>query len=103
MIISGGLNVYPKEVENLIDELEEVLESAVIGVPHPDLGEGVVAVVVLRRKLLDPKKIQETVQTRLAKCEQPKFFIYLEKLPRNAMGKIQKAALRKQYEQIFES
>ena len=103
MIISGGLNVYPKEVENLIDELEEVLESAVIGVPHPDLGEGVVAVVVLRRKLLDPKKIQETLQPKLAKFKQPKFFIYLEKLPRNAMGKIQKAALRKQYQQIFES
>ena len=59
MIISGGLNVYPKEVENLIDELDEVLESAVIGIPHPDLGECVVAVVALRRKLLDPKKYRK--------------------------------------------
>ena len=58
MIISGGLNVYPKEVENHIDEIHEVRESAVIGVPHPDLGEGVVAVVDLKEKLIDQKKIE---------------------------------------------
>ena len=103
MIISGGLNVYPKEVENLIDEIDEVLESAVIGVPHPDLGEGVIAVVVLKVKMIDPKKIQNTLQPKLAKFKQPKFITFVENLPRNAMGKVQKAALRKQYKEIFKS
>ena len=62
MIISGGLNVYPKEVENHIDQIHEVRESAVIGVPHPDLGEGVVAVVDLKEKLIDQKKIESILK-----------------------------------------
>ncbi len=103
MIISGGLNVYPKEVENLIDEIDEVLESAVIGIPHPDFGEGVVAIVVLKEKLIDPKKIQNTLQPKLAKFKQPKFITFVEGLPRNTMGKVQKATLRKQYEKLFKN
>ena len=90
MIISGGLNVYPKEVENHIDEIHEVRESAVIGVPHPDLGEGVVAVVDLKEKLIDQKKIEDNLKPKLAKFKQPKYYIFVEELPRNAMGKIQK-------------
>ena len=103
MIISGGLNVYPKEVENLIDEIDEVLESAVIGVPHPDFGEGVVAVVVLREKKIDARKILNILKPKLAKFKQPKFIAYVESLPRNTMGKVQKACLRKEYEGIFKS
>lgn len=101
MIISGGLNVYPKEIENLIDEIDEVLESAVIGVPHPDFGEGVVAVVVLKEKLIYPKNIKNTLQPKLAKFKQPKFITFAENLPRNAMGKVQKNVLRKQYKGLF--
>ncbi len=103
MIITGGLNVYPKEVENLIDEIDEVLESAVIGVPHPDFGEGVVAVVVFKEKMIDPKKIQNTLQPKLAKFKQPKFITFVENLPRNSMGKVQKATLREQFKEIFQN
>ena len=101
MIISGGLNVYPKEVENLIDEIHEVRESAVIGVPHPDLGEGVVAVVDLKEKLLDQKKIENNLKPKLAKFKQPKYYIFVERLPRNTMGKVQKAILREQFKEVF--
>ena len=103
MIISGGLNVYPKEVENHIDQIHEVRESAVIGVPHPDLGEGVVAVVDLKEKLIDQKKIEDILKPKLAKFKQPKYYIFVEELPRNAMGKIQKASLREQFKELFES
>ena len=103
MIISGGLNVYPKEVENHIDEIHEVRESAVIGVPHPDLGEGVVAVVDLKEKLIDQKKIEDILKPKLAKFKQPKYYIFVEELPRNAMGKIQKASLREQFKEVFKS
>ena len=103
MIISGGLNVYPKEVENLIDEIHEVRESAVIGVPHPDLGEGVVAVVDLKEKLIDQKKIDNYLKPKLAKFKQPKYYIFVDRLPRNAMGKIQKVTLREQFKEVFKS
>ena len=104
MIISGGLNVYPKEVENLIDDIDEVLESAVIGVPHSDFGEGVVAVVVLKEKMKDPvKKIQDTLKSNLAKFKQPKLIKLVENLPRNSMGKVQKATLRVQYDKLFKN
>ena len=103
MIISGGLNVYPKEVENHIDEIHEVRESAVIGVPHPELGEGVVAVVDLKEKLIDQKKIEDILKPKLAKFKQPKYYIFVEELPRNAMGKIQKASLREQFKELFKS
>ena len=103
MIISGGLNVYPKEVENHIDQIHEVRESAVIGVPHPDLGEGVVAVVDLKEKLIDQKKIEDILKPKLAKFKQPKYYIFVEELPRNAMGKIQKASLREQFKELFKS
>ena len=102
MIISGGLNVYPKEVESLIDAIDGVLESAVIGVPHPDFGEAVVAVVVPERgAALDAAQIMAPLEKSLARFKQPKKVIFVNELPRNTMGKVQKNALRQQYAALF--
>ncbi len=102
LIISGGFNVYPKEVELVIDELEGVLESAVIGVPHPDFGEGVVAVVVPEVGSA-PKEgdLLAAISDQLARFKQPKRLIFVEALPRNAMGKVQKNVLREKYTSLF--
>lgn len=98
LIISGGYNVYPKEIELLIDEMEGVLESAVIGVPHADFGEAVVAVVVPREGVtLDAIAMQAELKTRIANFKVPKQLHVIEQLPRNAMGKVQKNALRDSY------
>ena len=98
LIITGGFNVYPKEVENEIDALPGVVESAVIGVPHADFGEAVVAVVVLDGEGgPDAGAVMAHLETRLAKFKQPKRVVFVADLPRNAMGKVQKAALRAQY------
>lgn len=95
LIISGGFNVYPKEVEQLIDELPGVLESAVIGVPHDDFGEAVVAVVVPRdNAVLDPEQIKMALKSDLANFKVPKDVRIIEQLPRNTMGKVQKNVLR---------
>ncbi|KRB79473.1 malonyl-CoA synthase [Sphingomonas sp. Root710] len=95
LIISGGYNVYPAEVETAIDELPEVHESAVIGVPHRDLGEGVVAVIVPREPgFADADAIQAGLADKLARFKQPKAILFVDALPKNAMGKVQKAALR---------
>ncbi len=102
MIISGGFNIYPKEVELLIDEMPGVLESAVIGVPHPDFGEGVIAVVVAERGAhLHPDAIIAALKDRLARFKQPKAAFLADELPRNTMGKVQKAILRNRYADIF--
>ncbi len=93
LIISGGLNVYPKEVEEAIDALPGVVESAVIGVPHADLGEAVVAVVVARAPM-EAVSLLEGLAGRLARFKQPKRVVFVEELPRNAMGKVQKNVLR---------
>ena len=103
LIISGGLNVYPKEVEGLIDAIEGVVESAVIAAPHKDFGEAVVAVIVRQNEKLTEEDIQQSLQDRLAKFKQPKAVIFLDELPRNTMGKVQKAALRKINEKLFAS
>ena len=100
LVISGGYNVYPKEVETLIDEIPEVLESAVIGVPHADFGEGVVAVVVTRGQV-DEELVDAHLQGRLARYKQPKRVIRVDELPRNAMGKVQKNVLRRKYADIL--
>lgn len=95
LIISGGFNVYPKEIELLIDELPGVLESAVIGVPHADFGESVVAVVVPRTGAeLDASSITDTLKKDLANFKVPKEIRIVEQLPRNTMGKVQKNVLR---------
>ncbi|RUR54617.1 malonate--CoA ligase [Vreelandella populi] len=102
LVISGGYNVYPKEVEQIIDELEQVEESAVIGLPHPDLGEGVTAVVVLKQgSHVDKAAIIGHLQPRLAKYKQPKQVFFVEELPRNTMGKVQKNELRKRFADTY--
>lgn len=101
LIISGGLNIYPKEVEALIDELDSVVESAVIGVAHKDFGEGVVAIVVTEDETLTQENITEFLKDKIAKFKQPKAILFATSLPRNTMGKVQKADLRKTYAYLF--
>ena len=102
LIISGGLNVYPREVEMAIDDLPDVLESAVVGVPHPDFGEAVFAVVVPRPgATVEAGHLAAQLQDRLARFKQPKAVVVVDSLPRNTMGKVQKAALRSEYSAWF--
>ncbi|CUH51312.1 malonate--CoA ligase [Shimia marina] len=101
LVITGGFNVYPKELEALIDDLDGVLESAVIGVPHADFGEAVVAVVVRSDPTLTEAEISTPLAQSLAKFKQPKQIIFLPELPRNTMGKVQKKALRETYADLF--
>jgi malonyl-CoA/methylmalonyl-CoA synthetase len=102
LVISGGFNVYPKEVETEIDAIEGVLESAVFGVPHADFGEAVTAAVVMRPgAALNELAILAALGRRLAKFKAPKQIVLVESLPRNAMGKVQKAALRDAYRDIY--
>lgn len=102
LIISGGFNVYPAEVEAAIDAVPGVAESAVIGVPHPDFGEGVTAVVSRKGGAsVDEKTILEAIAGGLAKFKQPKRVFFVEALPRNAMGKIQKKDLREEFKDTF--
>ena len=102
LVISGGFNVYPKEVEQEIDAMDAVVESAVIGVPHPDLGECVTAVVVLRSgATLDEKQVIAALTDRLARYKQPKRVFFVDELPRNTMGKVQKNQLREQFHAIY--
>jgi malonyl-CoA/methylmalonyl-CoA synthetase len=98
LIISGGFNVYPKEVESEIDALAGVIESAVVGLPHEDFGEAVAAFVVLHSGAsLDEPMVRDALAKRLAKFKLPKRVIFVEELPRNAMGKVQKNVLRETY------
>lgn len=98
LIISGGLNVYPKEVEAAIDALPGVVESAVVAAPHPDFGEAVVAFVVGEA---DAAAISEGLSGKLARFKQPKLMLNVESLPRNTMGKVQKAELRERVKDRF--
>ncbi len=102
LIISGGYNVYPKEIELLIDDVPGVQESAVIGVPHSDLGEAVVAVIVPSpgAQITEPS-IRVAVEGRLARFKQPKRVMITQELPRNTMGKVQKNLLRSDYGALF--
>ncbi len=102
LIISGGYNIYPKEIELAIDAIDGVAESAVIGVPHPDFGEGVVAVVVKAPdSAVEPAAIMAALAIELAGFKRPKRVFVVDDLPRNAMGKVQKARLRDQYNNVF--
>jgi len=109
LVISGGYNVYPKEVEQVIDELDQVAESAVIGLPHPDFGEGVTAVVVrqqgadLGENQLEEEKVITHLDGRLAKYKQPKRVFFVDELPRNTMGKVQKNELRKRFNDTYQT
>jgi malonyl-CoA/methylmalonyl-CoA synthetase len=102
LIIAGGLNIYPKEIEEAIDALPGVEESAVIGVPHPDMGEGVVAVVVPQGGAeVTEDQVRAALEGQLARFKQPRRVIVAEALPRNAMGKVQKAVLRSEHAGLF--
>ena len=100
VIITGGFNVYPKEIESELDALPGIIESAVIGIAHPDFGEGVVAVVTAHAPV-DEKATIALLSSRLAKFKCPKRVITIDSLPRNTMGKVQKAELRKAYADLF--
>ena len=103
LIISGGFNIYPKEIEATLDDLVGVLETAVIGVPHPDFGETVVAVVVTEPDAdINPNNLANEMQEKLAKFKQPRSYQIVPQLPRNTMGKVQKAQLRTQYQTLFQ-
>ena len=99
LVISGGYNVYPKEVERLLDEMPGVTESAVIGVPHPDFGEAVVAVLVAEG--VSEARVDDHLRGNLARYKQPKRVFCVDELPRNAMGKVQKNELRERYAELF--
>jgi malonyl-CoA/methylmalonyl-CoA synthetase len=104
LIISGGFNVYPKEVESEIDALPGVIESAVIGVPHADFGEGVTAVVVTQNTAkLSEAEVLTALAQRLAKFKLPKRVIFVPDLPRNTMGKVQKNVLREEYVGLYKA
>ena len=97
MIITGGENVYPKEIELLLDAVTGVAESAVIGVAHPEFGEAVVALVVAEPDAeIDPTAIHAALDSSLARFKHPKRVVFLDTLPRNAMGKVLKFVLREQ-------
>lgn len=102
LIISGGYNVYPAEIEGYINELPGVAESALVGVPHPDFGEVGVAVVVRKPgAALEPEQIVATLKSKLANFKIPKKCYVVDDLPRNTMGKVQKNLLRDQYKALF--
>ena len=102
LIISGGYNVYPAEIEGFINELPGVAESAVVGVPHPDFGEVGVAVVIARPGVaVDGAAIVAELKAKLANFKIPKHCVVVPELPRNTMGKVQKNLLREQYKGLF--
>ena len=104
LIISGGYNIYPAEVETALDELPQVRESAVIGVPHADMGEGIVAVVVpAEAEFADGAALKAALADKLARFKQPRVIAFVDELPKNGMGKVQKTVLRAEYARTFEA
>jgi malonyl-CoA/methylmalonyl-CoA synthetase len=105
LIISGGYNVYPQEIENALGHIDGIQDSAVIGVPHPDFGEAVIAII--ERKFDSVKLTSDSVIAHLtreiARYKLPKLVFIADKLPRNALGKVQKNELRKTYSEVFRS
>ena len=95
MIFAGGYNIYPKEIESVIDDMPGVVECAVIGVPHPDFGETIIAIIVAES--VTDAQVNDWVAERLARYKHPRRIAFVESLPRNAMGKVQKAELRSQF------
>lgn len=106
LVIVGGFNVYPKEIEEVLDALPEIAESAVIGAPHPDMGEGVVAILIPAAGTASAPPLTEenlkSAVSALARFKQPRKFIWLDALPRNTMGKVQKQALREKFAHVFD-
>lgn len=102
LIISGGYNIYPKEIENCLDALDGIAESAVIGVPHADLGEAVLAVLVPAGEPPDADQVMAALARRLARFKRPRRIVWLPQLPRNSMGKVQKQLLRERFAHSFD-
>ena len=104
LVITGGLNVYPKEIENRINAFDNVAESAVIGVPHRDYGEAVLGVVQVHdaARGLDVDRLRDELRATLAGYKVPKAFVVIEQIPRNALGKVQKNLLKQRYARMFE-
>ena len=103
LIISGGYNIYPKEIELLLDEQPGVLESAVIGAPHPDFGESVIGILVPDHETpIDIAAIEANLGQSLARFKQPRKLVTVDSLPRNTMGKVQKNMLRAEYGDLFQ-
>lgn len=104
LIISGGFNIYPKEIELVLDEQPGVLESAVIGVPHPDFGETVLGIVIPEPGVVpDLDQIAESTASQLARFKHPRKLVVMDALPRNTMGKVQKNLLRDEFNTLFTS
>jgi malonyl-CoA/methylmalonyl-CoA synthetase len=102
LVITGGLNVYPREVETSLNAVPGVSDSAVFGLPHPDLGEGVTAVIVASGgEKLTEARILAALEDRLAKFKRPKRILFVDEIPRNAMGKVQKPLLQKRYSGLY--
>jgi malonyl-CoA/methylmalonyl-CoA synthetase len=102
LIITGGYNVYPAEIEGYVNDMPGVAESAVVGVPHPDFGEAVVAVVVRKPGVdVDSADIVAQLKKKIANFKVPKRVFVSDELPRNAMGKVQKAVLRETHKALF--
>ena len=98
LIISGGYNIYPKEIEDVINDIDGVLESAVFGISHPDFGESVLAAVILEDGVaLESSAIAAQIEPLLARFKHPRRYIMCDALPRNTMGKVQKNILRQEY------
>ena len=102
LIISGGYNIYPKELEEIIDDQAGILESAVIGVPHPDFGETPVAVIVSETEITpELEVIESNLSKSLARYKHPRKLLWIDQLPRNTMGKVQKNILREEFKSLF--
>ena len=102
MIISGGENIYPKEIELHLDALESIKESAIVGLPHPDLGEAVTAFIITEG-IFSEAKVRDRLTAHIASFKQPRKYVTVDALPRNSMGKIQKNRLREEYSSLFSS
>jgi malonyl-CoA/methylmalonyl-CoA synthetase len=101
LIICGGYNIYPKEIETVLDSVDGIAESAVVGVPHPEMGEGVAAILVATKTRPDQAQIQARLDAELARFKHPRRFFWLDELPRNAMGKVQKKGLSEEYRDAY--
>ena len=100
LVISGGYNIYPKEIEDVLNDLPEIAENAVFGIPDPDFGERVVAALVPVDAPVDEAAVRAHVADTLASFKHPKRYVMLDALPRNTMGKVQKNQLRATYQGI---
>jgi len=100
MMISGGENIYPKEIELCLEEFHSIDECAVVGLPHPDLGEAVTAFLILNGEFSEAA-MDQYLQSRVANFKKPKKYVIVDALPRNAMGKIQRSKLREEYSSLF--